>query len=261
MTNPESRPKQHLISLPKRGLRVIAPEYTQQVMALARRHMEEGTRYTEEEKQDLWPDTEKTRIQVIKQCGTLAKRYPNPQAGKSFMNTIDYERREELLDKAHNLSEDIVSSWQAINPDAPIAIILFGSVAKGLVKRTEHPNPSNIDIAVIGDISSSDREKLMDEIRPQRKSVQEWILERVPFISTQEANPGNAGVCVQNIAKLRSDNYEPVVNYIASGAIALHDPSGLWKDLETEALIRAKERMERKKLKKLPKKDILFSNR
>ncbi|MCL5970090.1 MAG: hypothetical protein M1450_01135, partial [Patescibacteria group bacterium] len=77
----------------------------------------------------------------MKQCGILAKRYPKPEQGRKFMESVDYERRKELLEKAVHLSESIVASWKEINPDKPIAIILFGSVAKGLVKQTQNPDP------------------------------------------------------------------------------------------------------------------------
>ena len=257
MINIESKPEQRLITLPKRGLRIVAPEHTQRVMELARRHKEEGTRFTPEEKQELWPDTEKARIWLIQQCGTLAKRYPNPEDGERFMESVDYQRRNELMQKAQALSDDIVYSWQTINPDKPIAVILFGSVAKGLVKHTQNPDPSNIDLAVIGDISQDEREKLMDEIRPNRKSVQEWILERVPFVNSTEENPGNAGVIIQHTDKLTKDRHEPTRNYIASGAIALHDPERIWSNLETEALFIASEIKNKKK--RIPKKGILFS--
>lgn len=255
MRNLESEPN-YLITLPKRGLRVIAPKHTQRVMALARRHKEESSRFSAEEKETLWPETEKTRLRLIKQCGILAKRYPNPKDGKKFMETVDYQRREELLTKAKDLSTDIVSAWQDINPDKPIAIILFGSVAKGLVKHGENPDPSNIDIAVIGDITQSERERLMDEIRPHRKSVQGWILERVPFVNSSERNPGNAGVMVQNTEKLTKDNYEPTRNYIASGAITLYDPQGIWSDLENQALNHVYGKTNNKN--KLPKQEDVF---
>ena len=259
MTNIESGPKQHLITLPRRGLRIVAPEHTQRVMELARQHKAEGTRFTPEEKQELWPDTEKTRIRLIQQCSTLARRYPNPEDGEKFMENVDYQRRDELMQKAQVLSDNIVSSWQTISPDKPIAVILFGSVAKGLVKHTQNPDPSNIDIAVIGDISQDEREKLMDEIRPHRKNVQDWILGRVPFINSPEKNPGNAGVMVQHIDKLKKDRYEPTRNYISSGAIALHDTEGIWSNLETEALSVASEVISKKKSKRIPKKGVVFS--
>lgn len=251
--------EQNLITIPKRGLRVIAPEHTQQVMELARKHKKEGTRFTDEEKATLWPENEKARLYLMKQCGILAKRYPKPEQGRRFMENVDYERRKELLEKAVHLSESIVSSWKEINPDKPIAIILFGSVAKGLVKQTQNPDPSNIDLAVMGDINPEERERLMENIRPHRKTVQEWILQKVPFINSPERNPGNAGVIVQNSEKVKKDNLEPAKNYITSGAIALYDPEGIWKELETQALNITYERMSRKNKRKLPKQEVVYS--
>ncbi len=258
MRNIEAEPN-YLITLPKRGLKVVAPEHTQRVMAKARENKLYGTRFSEEEKQNLWPETEKARIWLMKKCGTLAKRYPTTKEGNEFMKNVDYGRREELFNTAKGLTSEIISSWKSINNEKEIAVILFGSVAKGLVKRTEHPDPSNIDIAVIGDISREEREKLLDEIRPHRHRIQEWILERVPFINSHERNPGNVGVIIQNIEKLKKDNFEPAKNYIASGAVSLYDSEGIWQNLELQALLSASEKMNRNKNHKLPKREVVYS--
>jgi predicted nucleotidyltransferase len=258
MRNIESESR-YLITLPKRGLRVIAPDHTRQVMELAQKHKAEGTRFTDEEKADLWPDTEKARLYLMKQCGTLKRRYPEAGQGRKFMESVDYERRDELMERAKSLSLDIVNSWEQVNPDKPIAVVLFGSVAKGLVKRTENPDPSNIDLAVIGDISREEKEKLLDEIRPHRRSVQDWILGKVPFINSEERNPGNAGVIVQSLETVAKDNFEPVKNYITSGAIPLHDPAGIWQETEEKALRSTVERMQKKRI--LPKREVIFASR
>lgn len=247
-----------LITLPRRGLKVIAPEHTRKVMELAKRHKTEGTRFTEAEKEDLWPEQEKARLYLMKQCGTLKRRYPQATEGKKFMESVDYESREELMEKARTLSSDIVTSWERVNPNKQIAVVLFGSVAKGLVKHSQNPDPSNIDLAVIGDIDKDEKEKLLDEIRPHRRSVQEWILGRVPFLNSDERNPGNAGVIVQNLNVVAKDNFEPAKNYITSGAIPLHDPAGIWQQVEETALKTTVEKLQ--KQKRLPKKQVVFSS-
>lgn len=257
MRNLESEPN-YLITLPRRGLKVIAPEHTRRVMELARQHKAQGTRFTDEEKASLWPDEEKARLYLMKQCGTLKRRYPQATEGKKFMESVDYESRRELIEKARSLSLDIVASWEKVNPDKQIAIVLFGSVAKGLVKHSQNPDPSNIDLAVIGDIDKDEKEKLLDEIRPHRRSVQEWILGRVPFLNSEERNPGNAGVIVQNLDVVAKDNFEPAKNYITSGAIPLHDPAGIWQQVEEKALKTAVEKMQ--KQRRLPKKQVVFSS-
>jgi predicted nucleotidyltransferase len=256
MRNVESQPN-YLITLPKRGLRVIAPEHTRRVMELAQKHKAEGTRFTEDEKADLWPDREKARIYLMKQCGTLKRRYPEADQGRQFMESVDYDRRDELMERARSLSSDIVNSWEKISPDKPIAVVLFGSVAKGLVKHSENPDPSNIDLAVIGDVTREEKERLLDEIRPHRRSVQEWILGKVPFINSDERNPGNAGVIVQSLETVAKDNFEPAKNYITSGAIPLHDPAGIWQEAEDQALKSTIEKMQKKRI--LPKREVVYS--
>lgn len=246
MINAEIEPRRDLITLPRRGVKIIAPEHTQNVMALARKHKEEGTRFTDDEKANLWPDAEKARLWLMKRCGVLAKRYPNPSDGEKFMEHVDYQRREELLGIAQNLTAEIVISWRTIS-NKDIAVVLFGSVAKGLVKRTDHPDPSNLDLVVMGDISKEEKERLLDIIRPKRREAQRWILQKIPFINSHEDNPGNAGVFVQNLEKVRKDNYADARNYITSGAIALYDPSGIWAQVESEALSDTVEKINNKR--------------
>lgn len=225
-----------LITLPRLGLRVIAPRHVQAVMERAKRNKESGQRFSPEEKQSLWPITEKARLNIMANCAILRRRYPTRVAGEEFMQNVDYERREELLQAARHLTEGIVGAWKQIDPKEDIAVLLFGSVAKGLVKREDHPDPSNVDLAVIGNIRPDQRVLLLDAIRPERERIREEILARVPVLHSKERNPGNAGVMVQHTDKLRNGEYYGARNYIASGAFALYDPTNIWGQMEQEAL-------------------------
>lgn len=231
MTNPE-----FLITLPRRGLRIIPPSETQENMRLVR----SGQRVS-------WTPEEKTRLQQLIKCTILEKRYPTREDGQKFMaQDVDYERREVLLSMALELTSCIVNSWQAINPQKDIAIILFGSIAKGLVKRPSHPNPSNVDLAVIGDFTPEERDKLFDGIRCKRGEIQQKIIDGNPNIDPAETNPGNAGVFIQTPAKLTGNNFSATRVYVRSNAQALHDPAGIWKNIEKKALAHFAE------MKKLP---------
>lgn len=228
-----------LISLPKRGLRVIPPAETEANMRLARLRQ----RVT-------WSLEEKARLKQLIGCSILEKRYPTREDGEKFMrDEVDYNRREELLRMAHELTSHIIASWDIINPDKDIAVILFGSVAKGLVKKADHPDPSNIDLAVIGDISNEERVELYDRIRSKRKDIQRRIIKNNPNISPEvkqraienqyvdrKENLGNAGVFIQTPEKVKKNDYSAAMIYIRSNAHALYDPSGIWHRIENETL-------------------------
>lgn len=245
--------EQNLISLPRRGLKIIAPEHTQKVMVLAQKHLAEGTRFTPEEKKDLWLDTEKARLRLIIHCPILKNRYPTSTEGKELMENVDYKRRLFLLNLAIGLVPEIIFAWKSISSREEVAIVLFGSVAKGLVKKVENLDPSNIDLAVMGNISQKEREELLDQIRPARKRVQELILTDVPFINSSEKNPGNVGVIVQNTEVLTRNYFQPTKNYIASCAFPLYDPTGIWQGLEQQALLLVSEQMRKERHCRRPK--------
>lgn len=213
------------ITLPKRGLKIIAPENVSKLMERSK----EGEIVT-------YPENEKKKLLLIRGCKILQQRYPSVDDGKAFMNDVDYSWREFLLGKAKHITNEIVNSYHQMASSKPFSVVLYGSVAKGLVKKPDHKDPSNIDLAIIGNINSKEREDLFDTLRPIRKNVQEEILSHCPVLESDEANPGNVGITIQNLEKVMSNNFAPVRNYISAGAIPLFDNYGLWQSLEELAL-------------------------
>lgn len=214
-----------LITLPKPGVQVLAPRETQENMALAR----QGKRV-------VWSDGEKARLRLMKSDGVLAKRYPSRDEGRKFVETeVDYEWREQLLRMAYELSDTIVASWKEIYPGKDVAVVLFGSVAKGLVKGPGHLDPSNIDVTVIGEFNESERSALFDAIRSKRNELEDGMKAHYPNMSP-DSRGGNAGVHIQDRKKLENDRHSQTKCLIRSGATALHDPKGIWKELEEKAL-------------------------
>lgn len=187
------------------------------------------------------------RLRVIIEDGNLKKRYPTVEDGLDFMKKVDYLKRDEMFGYAVDMSKHIVEKWREINSEIPVAVILFGSVAKGLVKSAENPDPSNIDLAVIGTISDSERERLYDSIRERRGEIQQNILSSHSEIDSPEDNPGNVGVIIQDTHKVINGNFTAAINYIASCATPLHDDAGIWQAIEDEALERSYEKTKHKK--------------
>lgn len=233
------------ITLPRRGLRVSMPLTSMEVIDGIRANGMDG-------RGPVWTETEKARLRLIRDCKILRRRYPTPEDGRQFMSAVDHQRRFELFGMATELSSHIVEKWTEINPDTPIAVLLFGSVSKGLVKHPDHPDPSNIDLAVIGEFNEDERLALLDAIRPKRIEVGKAIRKGCTGISSPEKNPGNAGVIVHRACKVKNcGDYSPALNYIASEAVALHDPSGVWKTIENEALLFAAEKFRKQVEKRL----------
>lgn len=214
-----------LISLPRRGVRVIPPRQTADNMKLAR----EGFSIAP------WSEREKARLALIKKDPIMAKRYPDPNSGQALMAEVCYERREELLLLAKDLTGVIVSEWGKISPSKDIAVVLFGSVARGLVRSREHPDPSNIDMSVIGNFPEEERLRLLDAIRPTRQEIRSKIIETC--VGQESSGIGaNAGVYVQNVDKLINNKFACAKEYISSNAFSLYDPSGIWETVEELAL-------------------------
>jgi len=162
------------------------------------------------------------RLSIINNDGILKKRYPSAKDGVKYMNSVDMEWREILYGKANSICTQIVEQAKAIGKE-DFAILLFGSVAKGLVRKQDHADPSNIDLAVIGQFTYEEREELLDRIRPIR-------------IKAVEEIRNNVGVFVQTPDKLRHSDYGAAFMYIGSSARALYDPKGVWSSLQEEAL-------------------------
>lgn len=214
-----------LISLPQRGLRIMPPEETRRNMEAAR-----GGQIV------TWSPEERARLRMLVNCTILAKRHPTPKDGVKYMESVDYSRREQLLEMAVDMKETIVESWREINPSQEIAVLLYGSIVKGLVRRGDHPDPSNIDLSVIGTIADSERDELFDSIRSKRCQIQQQILTACPMVESSEKNPGNAGVIIQDVSKLVKGGYGVAKSYITACATPLYDPTGIWRDIEMQTL-------------------------
>lgn len=221
----------YLITIPQRGLKIIPPEETQKKMQMAKQGI----------KVEPYSEEEKYRLKKMINCRILKRRYPTKEDGQAFMKDVDLEWRDQLLDMAYELTETIVQSWRKINTNSDIAVLLYGSVAKGLTKKPTHEDPSNIDMAVIGNIGDCERLDLYDAIRPKRQEIQQRILAKCPVVNSDEINPGNAGVTIQDLSRIRNNYYYGVRSYIAAGAKTLYDESGIWRNIEMEAIAFARE--------------------
>jgi len=225
------------ISVPRRGLRIAPPAGVRDFVVEAQSGNQVDP-LREEQKAELW---------MVLFSKVFKRRYPNPEEGKKIMNEISQPRRKELLSLADELTEEIVGKWREISPDKEIAVILFGSVATGLVKAAGHLDPSNIDLAVIGNISDTEKERLFDEIREKRDEVTQRIREGIPF---EVPNGANAGVHVQHVDKLKANNFDPALEYIKSCAMPLYDPANIWGEIKTRALGHAIDKGTLQKLRK-----------
>lgn len=185
----------------------------------------------------LSPEQVEAKMKLVALAGTLKRRFPDRGAGTSFMEHVDPKWGGTLRSYATELTGDIATAWNDISPNKQTAVVLFGSIARGLVKNPATCDPSNIDLTVIGNITDDERNQLFDSIRPSRESTQAKILENCPNVDTHEHNPGNAGVHIQNIDILTRNGYHSALYwYIASSAYALYDPANIWGQLESDAL-------------------------
>lgn len=183
------------------------------------------------------PEMASEFLGVITRDSILKKRYPKPTDGENFMKSVDYNRRDELLALAQGLCKQIVETWNNINPNKDIAVLLYGSVARGLVKDTYNPNPSDIDLTVIGNFTEYERNKLMYSIHPMRNTVRRQIIESCPNVIGEFAEDIRyAGTLVQNREKLTKERYSAAIHYLGSCITPLYDPSGIWVEIERRAL-------------------------
>lgn len=183
------------------------------------------------------PKKESTRLQIMINDPILTKRHPLPKNGEIFMSQVDYSRRDSLLPLAQELSSHIVGLWQTINPSKEIAVLLYGSIARGLVKKADNPSPSDIDLTVIGDFTEKERVELRNRAQEKREEIKSRILEDCTNVTDDAwADIRYAGTLVQNIEKLTKNNFSDAIQYVASGTQALYDPSGIWAKIENEAI-------------------------
>lgn len=179
------------------------------------------------------PPTESARLRIITNDHILRTRFPNPNDGVQLMTQVDMERREELLGYAYEITPKIVEEWEKINPNEPIAVVVYGSVAKGLVKPKDHDEPSDLDMSVIGNITEKERRKLLEASIPHRERIQQQM-----GITPQEGIKYPTLSCfkIRDTRILLSDNYSLAKKLIASSTFATHDPSGILQKIESEVL-------------------------
>lgn len=225
------------ITLPRRGVRISAPPQLCEVLASIQARRQRHEPLTAEQRQSLWTPDQKARLNLLLRCKILARRFPTREDGNAFMQNVDPLRREEYLGYVEDMTANIVDAWGRVNPNKDIAVVLFGSVARGLVKDAGHPDPSNIDMTIIGAFTKEEKERLFDTIRPKREEIAAKIRASSPNLDySLNPLPGNVGVYVQNRETLAKDGFGEARVYLASGAFALHDPAGIWKDIDAGAV-------------------------
>ncbi len=231
------------ITHPHAGIRVVAPAPVREVLSSIRQRTTiiDGQRVhtplNPSERESLWTPEHKARIQLMLASKITARRYPERRLGEIFMDQVDTGRHIELLDMADSMSDHIVSKWRTIDPQEDIAVVLFGSVATGLVKSRLHPDPSNIDLAVVGNFTQETTTALLNAVREERTALGERIRSTCPNVDrTLDPLPGNVGVFVQRPEVLTKDHYGEARVYLASGAYALHDPAGIWAGIDKGAI-------------------------
>lgn len=232
-----------VITLPRYGIQVLAPDETYQNIRTAK------SRAVVTPDSIHWSPEEKMKLQLMKECGILGNRFPTPDEGKKFMESVDYRRHAELLRYATEFSAHIASQWNHIDPNNGIAIIVYGSVARGLVKPVNHESPSDIDLAVIGSFNEDQREELFESVKEKREEIAAQLVGDCPNHDAELWNR-YVGLKIQDISKLSNNTFGATLNYIKSGARQLHDPKKIWLNLEQTALRSEIERREEKKSKK-----------
>lgn len=187
-------------------------------------------------------------LRILDEDPILRGRYPAIQDGAAYMKDVCFGWRKRLMSVAGQVSNCIVDEVMGMGKTrttqtndgdyelADVAILLYGSVAKGLTRYNGHTDPSNIDLTVIGKFSSVERDELFDRIRPCRDL---WSSEI----------GSNVGVHIQTPERLTNGNYWGALNYEASMTRALYDPFDIWKTIRREALEDYRERLNSKLLR------------
>lgn len=204
---------QQMFWLPERGITVtLPPLITQQISGpIARR-------------EDVDP-LQFHRLSIIANDPIMRKRLPSSKDGLEYMTKVDLSWRQELLKEACSMTDAIRTSVPEVTTacDGDFAVIIFGSISRGLTRNRENEDPSNIDLSIIGNFSEDDRIAIFNRIRPTRDQIAARI-------------GNNVGVFVQTHDKLIKNGYGAMIQYIGACAYALYDPNHIWSKLEEEAL-------------------------
>lgn len=206
----------------------------------------------------IFGSQDKTRVAGIMYDTSLKRRYPTPQDGEEYMDRISPEWRDKLLAKAQIMTEGLIEISRRLGHNR-FAVVLFGSIARKLVKHPHDPDRSNIDLAVIGDFSSQDRETVLNEARPLRQRLNAQIKfeeescvckdtrcacvapdfqpkQLKGSVSHGDITIDRVGIIVQSVESVTKDDYSGARNYMGASGRALYDPSGLWMAIEQETL-------------------------
>lgn len=210
----------------------------------------------------------RTQLRTIQNDPIIRGRYPSTQEGEQFMDEVSPQWRDRLLEHTEFLSEEIKQACFSIGSQR-FAIILYGSLARNLTKDRTSEDPSNIDIAVVGEFSPKQKESILDSIRVARQQVTTeikvaelckcqgvkckcseqmtdyyWVNSTAPirngYGEITRLHSGffeRAGVVIQTPETARSNGYSDARRYISSSAKSLYDPEGVWQEIENEALV------------------------
>lgn len=201
----------------------------------------------------------KVQMAMISGDTILGNRYQSFQEGDEYMERVSPEWRRRLLEKAGVVTEATIEACSLVDKKQA-TILLYGSLAKNLAKKRTDEDPSNIDIAVIGDFDWMEKMQVLGLIRPVRELVtaqiktcekcrdemngcpcQNWTSDQYQNYDTvdisQESSPiGRVNVIIQTPEVVRKQGYGVARNYIASCAKVFYDPENLWEKIENEAI-------------------------
>lgn len=207
---------------------------------------------------------ESYRIGGIRSDSILAKRYPNPEVGWRYMAAVSTEWGAKLTDDAIKMGQELAEASRSMGKDQ-FAVVLYGSTARGLVKCPKHRDPSNIDMAIIGDFNLDERSSVLDKVRPLRESISSQILieeksrscscqgeyageDAHGFVTaTYSKEPGSecnqtdngfkrVGIHVMNIQAIRSDQYSGLRRIITACAYPIIEEGEMWATEEKIAI-------------------------
>lgn len=243
--------------IPRRGLLVELPQSCAQ-----------DIKFSSETGNAVLDPMTREQLKNIMNCPILRARYPHVEDGEKFMNSISPQWRDGLLKEAKTMGAAIKTAFWTIGKKS-FATILYGSVAKNLVKSLIHPDPSNVDIVVIGDFDTQEKLEIMDLIRPTRQEITTNIkakemcrcesvmcycyadlAERYLRQATTSLRDSDGkivsysseliermGIILHPTDSLRGNGYGLAREYVASCARPLYDPENIWGEIENEAIL------------------------